>query len=280
MEMSEAMKVEFHEVPEMRKRASKGRMPDFSFLPRKDEAGVACVACHDIHGAASTRKLGSRSENPAAICQTCHREKWQNALLTGEAGSFESAAEYPGKIYERENPHDTERKCLQCHGGSANKEMDAQGVRSVGGHTYRMRAAGSNGVLGGYGEGRGGAGTSLNPEETDDILHLVPCLECHDEMTTFNFNGVQAEVYKKWLALGEKLKAANGGVLPGTKPGDKCAICHRGGTLPFDNDPLRILEKAYTNYKLIKNDRSWGIHNVEYVFQLLDDSTRSLHKHK
>ena len=26
------------------------------------------------------------------------------------------------------------------------------------------------------------------------------------------------------------------------KPGDKCATCHRGGTLPFDNDPDLVLE--------------------------------------
>lgn len=278
MKMSEAMRVEFHEVHRMRKRASGGRMPDFAFLPRKDEAGVTCVACHDIHGAASTRELGSRSGDSAAICQTCHREKWQKVLLTGEAGSFKSATEYPGKAYDRENPHNTERKCLQCHSATANKHVDERGVRSVGGHTFRMRAAGPNGVLGGFGPGRGSAGTSLNPGETDDVLLLEPCLECHDEVTDFNLNGVQAEVYEKWLALGEKLKSANGGTLPGTKPGDKCAKCHRGGTLPFNDDPQLVLEKAYTNYKLIQNDRSWGIHNTEYVLQLLDDSIESLDK--
>jgi hypothetical protein len=273
--MAESMSVDFHDVQRIRKRST-GGMPDFEFLPRRDEAGVSCVACHDIHAAASIRKLGSRSEDPAVICQTCHREKWQNVLLTGEAGSFGSATEYPGTAYERENPHHTERKCLECHAGTTNKQADERGVRAVGGHTYRMRAAGPNGILGGFGSGRGAAGTSLNPEETDDVLHLEPCLECHDDVTSFNFNGMQAAVYEKWLMLGEKLKAANGGTLPGTKPGDKCAKCHRGGTLPFDNDPQLTLEKAYTNYKLIQNDRSWGIHNTEYVLQLLDDSIRSL----
>jgi predicted CXXCH cytochrome family protein len=262
MKMSEAMRVEFHEVRRLKKGTSRGRMPDFAFLPQRDEAGVTCVTCHDIHNTASDRELGSRSEDTATICQTCHREKWQNVLLTGEAGVLKSATEYPGRTYERDNPHDTDRKCLQCHGGTANKQVDERGVRSVGGHTYRMRAAGPNGVLGGFGPGRGGVDTSLNPDETDDILHLEPCLECHDEITTFNLNGVQAAVYEKWLALGEKLKAANGGVLPGTKPGDKCAKCHRGGTLPFDDDPQLVLEKAYT----------------EYVLQLLDDSLNSLNK--
>ncbi len=99
-------------------------------------------------------------------------------------------------------------------------------------------------------------------------------------MQTFNNKGLQEKVYRKWVALGEKLKAANGGVLPGFRPGDKCATCHRGGTLPFDNDPNSVLEKAYTNYKLIKNDRSWGVHNPKYVLQLLDDALTSLDRAK
>ena len=70
--------------------------------------------------------------------------------------------------------------------------------------------------------------------------------------------------------------AANDGILPATRPGDKCATCHRGGTLPFNTDPQLLLENAYTNYKLIKNDRSWGIHNPEYVRKLLADSIASV----
>jgi hypothetical protein len=44
----------------------------------------------------------------------------------------------------------------------------------------------------------------------------------------------------------------------------------------FYTDPDLTLEKAYTNYKLIKNDRSWGIHNPAYIEKLLDDSLESL----
>ncbi len=46
--------------------------------------------------------------------------------------------------------------------------------------------------------------------------------------------------------------------------------------MPFDDDPRLILENAYTNYKLVMNDRSWGIHNYKYTRKLLEDSIRSL----
>lgn len=64
--------------------------------------------------------------------------------------------------------------------------------------------------------------------------------------------------------------------MPGYRPGDKCATCHRGGTLPFDNDPDLVLENAYTNYKLVGNDRSWGIHNYDYAVKLLTDSIEAV----
>ena len=57
---------------------------------------------------------------------------------------------------------------------------------------------------------------------------------------------------------------------------DKCATCHRGGTLPFDDDPRLVLENAYTSYKLVMNDRSWGVHNYEYTRRLLEDSIESV----
>jgi hypothetical protein len=99
---------------------------------------------------------------------------------------------------------------------------------------------------------------------------------CHDGLDTFDRNGVQSGVHARWIELGDLLKAANNGVLPGSRPGDKCATCHRGGTLPFGDDPKLVLENAYTNYKLIKNDRSWGIHNPAYVKKLLTDSIASV----
>lgn len=46
------------------------------------------------------------------------------------------------------------------------------------------------------------------------------------------------------MRLGDLLRGQNSVVPPGYKPGGKCATCHRGGTLPFDNDPALALENA------------------------------------
>ena len=67
----------------------------------------------------------------------------------------------------------------------------------------------------------------------------------------------------------------NYGFLPANEPGN-CARCHKGGTVPFRNDPDNILENAYTNYKLIANDRSRGVHNPGYIKKLLQDSIDSI----
>jgi hypothetical protein len=46
--------------------------------------------------------------------------------------------------------------------------------------------------------------------------------------------------------------------------------------VPFLDDPDKVLENAYTNYKLFVNDRSYGIHNPGYTKKLLQDSIASV----
>ena len=87
--------------------------------------------------------------------------------------------------------------------------------------------------------------------------------------------GVQTEIKELLITLGDMLKGENHDFLPGFQPG-KCARCHKGGTVPFLNDFNNVLENAYTNYKLVLNDRSWGIHNPGYVEKLLQDSIDSI----
>ena len=53
------------------------------------------------------------------------------------------------------------------------------------------------------------------------------------------------------------LREQNSGVLPGYKPGDKCATCHRGGTLPFDDDPTLVLENATPRGQEMIKDGIW-----------------------
>ena len=139
-----------------------------------------------------------------------------------------------------------------------------------------MRGKGDADVLGGYGPRLNQRELTRGGEVAGNQLLLQACRDCHGNVSSFNVNGFQEEIYTLWLELGELLRVENSGVLPEYRPGDKCATCHRGGTLPFQYDPGLILENAYTNYKLIGNDGSWGIHNPGYIRQLLIDSIQSL----
>lgn len=248
---------------------------DFSKLPVKDGEGISCQACHDPHPDDQPVRASLRSGGNSTACNTCHEAKWQNVTLEGTAGEIGSAFEYPGEDYKFDNPHNTPDKCVLCHMNKGTTEKDQNGVRALGGHTWRMRDAGPNGILGGFGPRPDDPDHERVPGDQDDILNTAACAQCHSYVFDFNRRGVQERIYQKWQMLGDLLKERNNGVLPGFKPG-KCATCHRGGTVPFDDDPDLTLEKAYTNYKLIKNDRSWGIHNPRYIEKLLDDSLKSL----
>ncbi len=242
---------------------------DYSKLPPEGGDGVSCVTCHDPHGSTNLRVA------VAELCGTCHEEKWQNVLLRDSAGQVGSAYEYPGEEYPEGNPHNTGASCVLCHMRGGADTAGAAGGGGLAGHTLRMRDAGPDGMLGGFGP------SYIDPAiprsaSTDDLLNLEPCLACHPGAESFDIGGAQSRVFALHTQLGELLRAANGGTLPGYRPGDKCATCHRGGTLPFDDDPELVLENAYTNYKLIANDRSWGVHNYDYTVKLLTDSIEAV----
>ena len=136
---------------------------------------------------------------------------------------------------------------------------DEKGVLKVGGHTFRMRDFGSD----------------LIPDTDDDILNIAACRNCHPGAASFDINALQTEIQSLTSELFGLLTRNNHGFLPANEPGN-CARCHKGGTVPFLNDPDQILENAYTNYKLIVNDRSKGVHNPGYVKKLLQDSIQSI----
>ncbi len=229
----------------------------------KDTPNVSCSVCHDPHEADMGNPYGLRTGSAGTACDTCHYEKWHNAILEGKAGEFENGYHYPGEDYTpfsgENNPHRYADKCVLCHMNTEVIADDVNGVRKVGGHTLRMRDYGADDV----------------PETGDDILNIDICQHCHPGLTDFDRNGVQTEIKDLLITLGDMLKGENHEFLPGFQPG-KCARCHKGGTVPFLNDFNNVLENAYTNYKLILNDRSWGIHNPGYVEKLLQDSISSI----
>ena len=229
----------------------------------KDSPNVSCAVCHDPHQAASGNPYGLRTGSAGTACDTCHYEKWQNAILEGMAGSVKNGYHYPGEDYSiyagSNNPHRTTEKCVKCHMETSITDTDSARVRKVGGHTLRMRDFGADQI----------------PETSDDLLNIAVCQGCHSGLNSFDRNGVQTEVKGLLTQLSNLLKGNNHGFLPPNKPGN-CNRCHKGGTVPFLNDSNSVLENAYTNYKLFLHDRSYGIHNPGYTKKLLQDSINSV----
>jgi hypothetical protein len=118
-------------------------------------------------------------------------------------------------------------------------------------------------------------GDDQAPETVDDILNIAVCQSCHPGVANFDARGLQTETKELLTTLSNLLKGKNHDFLPANEPGS-CARCHKGGTVPFLEDPDGALEHAYTNYKLVLNDRSWGIHNPGYIKKLLQDSINSI----
>jgi len=230
----------------------------------KDIANISCTACHAPHSAEADNPYGLRTGTAGTACDTCHYEKCENALLEGIAGKIGTGFHYPDQdysLYEGENnPHRTDGKCTDCHMSKAVSDIDGNKVRKVGGHTIRMRDFGQDKI----------SGTG------DDLLNNIICQQCHPGLETFDRNGIQTEVRQLLCELAEFLKQNNHGFLPANQSG-RCARCHHSGvTVPFLDDPNMVLENAYTNYKLIMNDRSFGIHNPGYVKKLLQDSLNAV----
>jgi hypothetical protein len=238
---------------------------DSSALPEipKDTPNVSCSVCHDSHNADAENPFGLRTGTAGKACDTCHYEKWQNAILEGMTGEIGNGYHYPGQDYSsyegENNPHRKEDKCVLCHMSTAVADKDSKLVRKVGGHTLRMRDYGDD----------------LIPGTADDTLNIPVCQGCHTGLTSFDRNGAQTQVKGLLTDLSNLLKGNNHEFLPANQPG-KCARCHKGGTVPFLDDPDKTLEHAYTNYKLFVNDRSYGIHNPGYTKKLLQDSIDSV----
>ena len=243
---------------------------EFSYGPEvlseipKDTPNVSCSVCHDPHSAGEENPYGLRTGSAGTACDTCHYEKWQNALLEGFSGQIGNGYHYPGEDYTpyyqgENNPHRTEDKCVLCHMNTTLAVTDENGVLKIGGHTFRMRDFGDDNI----------------PGTDDDILNIAACQDCHEGLTDFDRDGFQTEAQELIATLSELLKGNNHKFLPANEPGN-CARCHKGGTVPFLDDPDNILENAYTNYKLIMNDRSSGIHNPGYIKKLLEDSIHSI----
>ncbi|HLF34855.1 MAG TPA: hypothetical protein VI583_11490, partial [Cyclobacteriaceae bacterium] len=87
---------------------------------------------------------------------------------------------------------------------------------------------------------------------------LDACNTCHDNVTSFDVNGVQTSISNKLEILHEKLVDAN--MIDGTT-----------GSYIAGKFPTKYVGALY-NYKIVHYDKSHGVHNPKYIEALLDNS--------
>lgn len=245
---------------------------------RTDYEAITCATCHDPHSATSPHQL--RNAGPVTLsdgvttidrggngllCMNCHKAR-VNATTYAEttAGSANFGPHYGsasdmlaganGYTYGKIIPSSAHREvvtesCVQCHMQPV--ASTSAYFTKVGNHTFNPSWDG---------------GTPDNP--ADDVKLTTACAQCHGTTTTFDFprqdfdgdgaiEGVQTEVHGLLDELGN--------LLPPEGPDVVTSASYTRAQL-----------KAAFNWKFVKNDGSYGVHNLSYAVGLLKESIADL----
>jgi hypothetical protein len=272
------------------------------------ENRAACAVCHTSEGftaridAKATLEVATDAADIANAspinCRTCHNihdtyTKADWSLARTDAVTLELT----GDVYDKGNSN----LCVSCHQPRISTPMPVAGAdieitsARYGPH-YGPQSSMLLGV-GGYGEYKGsnvhydavdegcitchmtdtavgdlagGHTMKVAYEEGGDPLeNLTPCLTCHEDIESFDRNGVQTEnaalveevrlaLVKKGLIVPEFVEGEIPMGIPGTFTADQAG--------------------ALWNYKTVLGDKSMGIHNPGYTKFLLETALELLKK--
>lgn len=234
---------------------------------------IHCFTCHAPH---STGNLGLRVTAPQELqngvsrdiaagntCVVCHQSRrdvnsyvpegdvslnshWgphhgpQGDMLFGSNGF-----EYDGYDYDDMTAHRTVQHpddngadgCLNCHYKSTTNFV-------VGGHSFNMR------------------GAMISEDGAEEVLNTAACWACHEEPDDwedeFDWDGIQTEIHMLLAQLEGLLFDA--GVI------DASGHPISGQSVPQGT------AGALWNYLMVEEDRSFGVHNPDYMVDLLESA--------
>ncbi|SDC16971.1 MULTISPECIES: ammonia-forming cytochrome c nitrite reductase subunit c552 [unclassified Candidatus Frackibacter] len=252
------------------------------------ERGKPCSNCHDGNGFNAQNKEEFKAEHVTGIdCQACHSDVGAELIKNGEV-----------ELPFLDEPYEAGRGavCMACHNGRRNpselfEDSKANQLEKFTYPHYSMAAALLTGK-GGMEIPREEYSTSSGHPGLDNTCascHMIEaeegyeqhtfvmeeeaieqvCSKCHSDIDTFNLNGYQDETKERL----EKLKKA---VLEATGAAE--IDSYHGGFLFKDENGEEIKDiphEAYVaayNWKLVKGDGSYGVHNPKYAKDLLEKS--------
>jgi len=253
-----------------------------------NRGGSDCTQCHNHQGFLEFVATGSVSapyDQVSSIhCFTCHAPHTRGDLTLRTDAAFTLAN---GEIFD----YGSGNLCANCHHSrySVDDIVDGIGVSPYWGPHHGPQGdliAGTNGYefdayeyeSTGHGNIGGGnscvgchmgnprthvgykiGGHSFNMVDEESGATLVGvCQECHLSAEDFDYEGIQTEIH----GLLEELETLlfNAGIIDGTAHPVR-------GTID-DKD----VAGALFNFLLIEEDRSFGVHNPEYMVDLLESS--------
>jgi len=276
-----------------------------------DRYGGSCSMCHTHQGfkaavESDTNVGGAHSEANAMSCYTCHqihtnytREDYA-MNYSGEVDLIMNEVDYfSDKFVDVGEPANTCAKCHQARNrGTDTPDLNSSETKAISSSHYGPHYS-TQGIIhggkGGYfaadaddgphdcvschikkgatgsgGEYFGGHAFNLNRKEYDEVTeemtdytaYVDACTECHTTLTDdFDINGRQTAVKGKLEELKDLLMTDNimdehDHIITGTYTQTQLA--------------------AFWNYKLVKDDGSYGIHNPNYAIALLDGAITAL----
>lgn len=250
--------------------------------------GSDCTQCHDHQGFLdflATGEVEAPYDNVSAIhCFTCHSPHVRGDLTLRIDDPYTLIN---GEVFD----HGSANLCANCHHARTSVETVVSGVSvsrywgphhgpqsdlliGTGGYEFSGQSYGSsphasvggnNGcILCHMGQPRthtgykvGGHTFNMVDEESGEDLVGV-CQECHESAEDYDYDGVQTEVESLLEELAVLLQGE--GILDGS------------GSTISQTISDENLAGALWNYKTIEEDRSHGIHNPEYIIDLLETS--------
>jgi len=260
--------------------------------------GASCAVCHTSEGfteriEAGTFEIAEDVENPSPInCRTCHDIHDTYTSADWALTSIEPVTiELTGDVYDLGNSN----LCVNCHQPRTSYEIPVAGAGDVEitstrfGPHHGPQSSMIAGV-GGYGEEYNGSNVHYDAVDNGCITchmgdaygkqagghtmnvtyeyhgstneNLAVCTSCHEDIESFDRNGVQTEIEELLAEVHELL------VEQGLIDGESGS----GITGTFTSEQVGAL----WNFKTIEEDRSVGVHNPKFAKFLLETALDAL----
>ena len=231
----------------------------------QDPSPINCRTCHNIHDTYTSSDWSLTSSDPVTLeltgdvfdlgkgnlCANCHQPRTSYEIPVAGGGDVEITS-------TRFGPHHGDQSSMLVGVGGYGDEFTGSNLHEDvenGCITCHMSSA--------YGKQSGGHTMNVTYVYHDEVEeNLAGCIACHEDIESFDRDGLQTEV-KEMLEEVHVLLVAQGLIdgesgsgIPGTFTSEQAG--------------------ALWNYKTVEEDRSMGVHNPKYAKYLLETALEAL----